>query len=85
MVPKPGVLHTPLGQAWRMPVDWPGGIRRRGGVSLDCCSCMEREKASVDTVDRSLGQLAPGRERERAEVETEGTEYRCSVRRRTGP
>jgi hypothetical protein len=24
-------------------------------VSLDCCSCTEREKASVDTEDRSLG------------------------------
>ena len=53
---------------------WPGGARRRGGVSLVCGSCTEREKASVDTVDR--GPVAPdGRERERAEAETEGTEY----------
>ena len=33
-----------------MPEYWPGGARRRGGVSLVCRSCMEREKASVDTL-----------------------------------
>jgi hypothetical protein len=36
------------GGAWRVPVDWPGGVRREGGVSLVCGSCTEREKASVD-------------------------------------
>jgi hypothetical protein len=45
----------------------PGGARRRGGVSLVCCSCTEREKANADTDDRSLGLWPPGRERERAE------------------
>jgi hypothetical protein len=35
---------------------------------------MEREKASVETVVR--GRRPQGRERERAEAETEGTEYR---------
>jgi hypothetical protein len=55
-------------------------------VSLDCRSCTEREKANVDTVDRSLGLVEPpGPKREPAEAETEGTEYRCDVRRRTGP
>jgi hypothetical protein len=69
-----------------MPADWPGGTRREGGVSLDCCSCTEREKASVDTVDRSLGLVQPpGPDRERAEAETVGTEYRGDVRRRTSP
>jgi hypothetical protein len=31
------------------PYCWPGGARREGGVSLVCCACMERGKASVDT------------------------------------
>ena len=49
---------------------------------LVCGSCTEREKASADTA--TWGSLALGRERERAEAETEGTEYRCGVRWRTG-
>ena len=56
-------------------------------MSLVCCSCTEREKASVDT-DRPFTGLSVGPpvgERERAEAATEGTEYRCDVRRRTGP
>jgi hypothetical protein len=85
-VSKPGVLLCPSGRAWRVPVYWPGGTRRRGGVSLVCCSCTEREKASVDTVDRALGVVCPPvDERERAEAETVGTEYRCDVRWRTDP
>ena len=40
---------------------------------LVCGSCTEREKASVETVVR--GRRLQGRERERAEAETEGTEY----------
>jgi hypothetical protein len=69
------------------PSYWPGGARRRGGVSLVCGSCREREKASVDTDSQSKWAEAgpPGCERERAEAETEGTEYRCLARRRTGP
>ena len=55
-----------------MPVYWPGGARRRGGVILVCGSCTEREKASVET---ATGVVGSGRERERAEAETEGTEY----------
>ena len=54
-------------------------------MSLVCCSCTEREKASVDTSAVHGLVQPPGRERERAEAETEGTEYRCGARRRTGP
>jgi len=43
-------------------------------VSLVCGSCTEREKASVDTASGVVGPQ--GRERERAEAETEGIEYR---------
>jgi hypothetical protein len=43
-------------------------------VSLVCGSCTEREKASVESVVR--GRRPQGRERERAEAETEGIEYR---------
>ena len=30
---------------------WPGGVRRKGGVSLICGSCMEWENAGADTAD----------------------------------
>ena len=55
-------------------------------MSLVCGSCTEHEKASVDTDGQSKWAVVgpPGRERERAEAETEGTEYRCGARRRTG-
>ena len=49
------------GQAWQVPVDWPRGARRAGGVSLVCGSCTEREKASADTRrDVHMGSQAPG-------------------------
>jgi hypothetical protein len=51
--------HPSSGRAWREPADWPGGARRTGGMSLVCCSCTEREKASVDTAGRSNGPPAP--------------------------
>ena len=51
--------HPSSGRAWREPADWPGGTRRIGGMSLVCCSCTEREKASVETVCCSNGPLAP--------------------------
>jgi hypothetical protein len=56
------------------PWCWPGAVRRGGGVSPVCGSCMEREKASVDTASGIAGPR--GRERERAEAATEGIEYR---------
>jgi hypothetical protein len=43
-------------------------------VSLVCGSCTEREKASVEMASGVAGP--EGRERERAEAETEGIEYR---------
>ena len=49
---------------------WPGGARRRGGVILVCGSRAEREKANADTT----AWLVAGRERERAEAESGGTE-----------
>src|SRR6266511_2610965 len=61
---KPGALGNPPGCAWRIPVYWPGGARRRGGVSLVCGSCTEREKASVDTAARVAA--CPGWPREGA-------------------
>jgi len=66
MASKPGVLASPSGSAWRIPVCWPGGARRRGGVILVCGSCMEREKASVDSGRPGLRVSTTGGERERA-------------------
>jgi hypothetical protein len=43
-----GVQMVP-GGVWRVPADWPGGVRRRGDVSLACCVRVEREKARLDT------------------------------------
>ncbi len=37
------------------PCSWPGGARRRGGVSLVCGSCTEREKANVDKATGVVG------------------------------
>lgn len=43
-----------------MPEYWPGGARRIDGVSLDCCSCAERENASVGTDGRpKMGDVCP--------------------------
>ena len=55
-------------------------------MSLICGFRMEREKASVDTDGHHkwVEVWPPGRDRERAEAATEGSEYRCDVRRRTG-
>lgn len=33
-----------LGRVRREPVDWPDGIRRKGGVNAICCGCVERGK-----------------------------------------
>lgn len=37
------------GGVWRVPADWPGGVRRGGDVSLACCVRVEREKVRLDT------------------------------------
>lgn len=41
------------GGAWRVPVDWPGGVRHVGDVSPICCSRRERGKAGPDAVGRA--------------------------------
>lgn len=64
-----------------MPVYWPGGARRRDGVSLVCGSCMEREKAGVDTAG-PWG--SPGGERERVKAETGALSTVACTRWRTG-
>ena len=78
-----GSCFIPRDEPGGCPRSWPGGARRGGGVILVCGSCTEREKASVDTATGVAGPQ--GRERERAEAATEGTEYRGDARRRTGP
>ena len=75
MTSKPEELIRPRDELGGCPRCWPGGVRRRGGVILVCGSCMEREKASVDTRPSGVAGHT-GRERERAEAETEGIEYR---------
>jgi hypothetical protein len=37
------------------PEFWLSGVRRRGGVILVCCGCMEREKANVDKATGVVG------------------------------
>ena len=44
-----GVNAAP-GQAWRVPVYWPGGVRHGGGVSLVCGVRAEQGKVLADTV-----------------------------------
>ena len=39
---------------WRVPADWPGGVRRTGGASPVCGSCMKRGKAGADTTTAGL-------------------------------
>src|SRR4051812_3066855 len=73
MASESGVLEDPPRSAWRVPEYWSGGVRRRGDVSPVCGSCTEREKASVDTATGVVG--SQGRERERAEADSEGVEY----------
>jgi hypothetical protein len=42
------------------PVFWLSGVRRRGGVILVCCGCMEREKVSVDKSTGVAGSQGRG-------------------------
>ena len=41
-----GVYKIP-GGVWRVPADWPGGVRHGGDASPVCGFCMEREQARV--------------------------------------
>ena len=56
-------IRTGLGSrtrdgVWRVPMYWPGGVRRRGGVNVVCGFRRERGKAGVDSVraERLAGQ-----------------------------
>jgi len=53
---KTGAAWGVPGGAWRVPADWPGGVRHVGDVSLVCCSRMEREKACPGTAPWSGGE-----------------------------
>ena len=72
-----GVCIT-LGRVWRVPVYWPGGVRRKGGASLICGYYTKRGKACADTV------LAPrtGWAREGARQAAETVRRRVPMRTR---
>jgi hypothetical protein len=42
------------GRVWRVPADWPGGVRHGGDASPVCGFCMKQEKAGVDTARSGL-------------------------------
>ena len=46
---KTGTDSSGPGGVWRVPADWPDGVRHEGDVSLVCCFCTERGKAHPDT------------------------------------
>src|SRR5437660_12886422 len=75
---KPGVTAWPGIEPGGCPDCWPGGVRRRGGASLDCGFRAERWKACPDNAARK-GR----REGEFQASETRGIEYRRGARRRT--
>jgi hypothetical protein len=54
-----------------VPVDWPGGVRHGGDVSLICCFYVEREKARPDTA----AHVGCNRERPKR-PKPQGIEYR---------
>src|SRR4029453_4349002 len=76
---KTGEILCDPGAAWRVPADWPGGVRHGGDVSLICCFRMERGKGRPDTATRQGGD----RERPKRQ-QPQGTEYRCGACWRTG-
>ena len=69
---KTGVLDFIPGGAWRVPADWPGGVRHVGDVILVCCFRTERGKACPDTavlVGTVRGSVPSG-------LNSRGIEYR---------
>lgn len=70
---KTGEYHGSRDEAWRVPAYWPGGVRRRGGVSPVCGICTERGKADREGLP---GGLVPGRGGRASTAETGGVEYR---------
>ena len=62
-----GGMCKSSGRVWRVPVYWPGGVRREGGASLICGYYMKRGKACADTapifaekVEAGVRGSAPG-------------------------
>ena len=75
---KTGTDSSGPGGVWRVPADWPDGVRHEGDVSLVCCFCTERGKARLDTaVEDGERELPSGCNRE-------GSEYRRGACWRTG-
>ena len=60
------------GRVRRVPVDWPGGDRHGGDVSLACCFRMELGKVHPDTTACSRRDREPLKQQKLREVE-----YRC--------
>jgi hypothetical protein len=50
-----GAVFRAPGGAWRVPADWPGGVRHEGDASLVCGFCVERGKACPDMAIRPRG------------------------------
>lgn len=48
------------GRVWRVPVYWPGGVRREDGASLICGYCTKRGKACADTALVFAGKAEAG-------------------------
>jgi hypothetical protein len=61
------------------PYCWPGGVRRRGGVSPVCGICMERGKASGESPRPRVPGAWWGSERQRERESTDGGNRRCGV------
>ena len=61
-------------RTWRVPDDWPGGVRHTGGMSLVCGSRMEHGKAR-----RPPWRCAGGPARSSAEAPVIGVERRGRV------
>ena len=77
---KTGAAWGVPGGAWRVPADWPGGVRQVGDVSLVCCSRMERGKVCPGTASLCVG----ARGSVPSGLNPRGAEYRSGVRWRTG-
>ena len=54
-----GEYHGSRDEPGGCPYCWPGGVRRRGGVSPVCGICMERGKASSESLLAAPWRAAP--------------------------
>jgi hypothetical protein len=48
------------GRVWRVPVYWPGGVRREDGASLICGYYTKRGKACADTAPAFARKVEAG-------------------------